>query len=135
VAALDVLTVNETNALVSASMVGGISGFVAGHTLTRNTRFSAGQGSLVTLGELGGGLLGIGTAYLITRGKGSERPYVGLAAIGSVAGFWFAYKAFTPSSSKKSANWDVRVSPQALLSLSSSSSARIVPGVSVSITH
>ncbi|HEY3294993.1 MAG TPA: hypothetical protein VGL38_06125 [bacterium] len=111
------------------SMLGSVAGFAAGHSLTRHTSFTEGQGSLIALGELGGALTGAGIAYIAKRGKGDEKAYLGLAALGGTAGFWLTYKAFAPHADKKTSSWDLRVAPQPMSSLSSAAKVRLVPGI------
>ena len=128
-AAADVVDVSDGDALLTVAMIGSIGGCAAGHLLTGHTNFTEGQGSLIALGELGGALTGAGIAYIAKGGEGDETAYVGLAAAGGAAGFWFSYKAFAPKAETKTSSWDLRVMPQPVASLSSAAKVKIVPGI------
>jgi hypothetical protein len=79
--------------LIATLMVGGGAGLVAGDGLTRHTDFGVGQSLLIDMSMLSGGLLGAGTAYLLTNSD-SGRPYLAASALGASIGFGLAYWGF-----------------------------------------
>jgi hypothetical protein len=132
--AADVLGSRNGDVFLVTAMVGSATGFELGHFLTRDTRFSDGQGSLIALGELTGALTGTGIAYVIRGGKGDERVYTGLAAFGGAAGFWLGYKAFAPHAPRKVSSWDLRVAPQPMISSASAAAPRLIPGIGARVS-
>jgi hypothetical protein len=83
---------------VGAALGGSMAGLVAGHRLVRGREFETGQGTLVGLGSLAGGLVGLGVAYLVESEGASDDArtnlYMATSSLGAVTGFWAMYRAF-----------------------------------------
>lgn len=77
---------------VAAALVGAAAGIGVGDRLLRPESFSAGQGILVAVGQLAGGLSALGLAYLVDDGA-DELTYLTTSALGSVAGFTLTFRA------------------------------------------
>jgi hypothetical protein len=82
----------------STAMAGAVGGLALGHVLIRDHDFSSDHGALVTLGEVSGGLLGLG---LVTWGAGNREAdasaYWTGAMLGAAGGFTFTYLWLAPN--------------------------------------
>ena len=68
--------------------LGSIGGIAIGHKLAKENDFTTGQGIFVGLSELAGGLIGLGTGYLLSPGsEGDEKLIVTTSALGAIGGF------------------------------------------------
>jgi hypothetical protein len=84
----------------STAMAGAVGGLVLGHALIRDRDFSSDQGALITLGEVSGGLLGVGVVTL-TVGQHDAAPsayWTGILS-GAAGGFTFSYLLLEPDAS------------------------------------
>ena len=109
-------------------MAGSASGIILGHRLTRNVNFSASQGTLIGLSELGGALFGFGIAVLADATDSA--PYITLATIGAAGGFALSYHAFSRSARAPSHSLlDLEISPQGLMTYDAVGHRRLAPGV------
>jgi hypothetical protein len=70
------------------AMAGGALGLLAGDRLVRDADFTVGEGLMIDLATIAGGLLGAGVAYLAIQNAG---PYVFASALGGVGGFGLSY--------------------------------------------
>lgn len=94
-AIVDAFEPEEGKVYTVSSMIGGTIGAIMGDYLVRKKDFTAAQGRLVLLSEIAGGLLGLGTAYLISsEDRDNSTLYLASTAIGASAGFWLMYKNF-----------------------------------------
>ncbi len=71
------------------SLAGAAVGLTAGFYRTKNYDYSLAQGAWMQLGELSGGLLGLGTAYLLSNNNSDETPYLWSVGMGATAGLLF----------------------------------------------
>ncbi len=83
------------------ALAGGAAGIVLGHSLAKSRDLTAGEGLLMNLGTIGGGLLGLGVAYVIAHDSEVLLPLG--AAAGTGAGFWSAGVLVGEGSAGKSA--------------------------------
>ena len=91
-ALVDATNTEDAKSYFAASMVGNVVGVTAGHMLLRGKNFSTSQGSFILLGEIAGGLLGTGFAYLTGSSQGDNSTlYLSASAVGSLAGFGTMY--------------------------------------------
>ncbi len=102
------------------SMLGTAVGLGLGHQIAKTYDFSTGEGRFVKLGEVAGGLLGFGLAYLLTPSNGANRGkyYLASASLGATLGFWFMYNSFKQKASQRALNrfsFDFDVTPATLL--------------------
>jgi hypothetical protein len=106
------------NAYISAAMVGGAVGLVAGDRLVANTEFTAGHSIMNTLGMVAGGLLGLGIGFVST-GSNSDNGTALLTSsmLGSGLGFAATYRSFLSEARAKrtGSSWRIEVSPLAPL--------------------
>jgi len=70
--------------------LGGLAGMAYGHRLAADRDLSVGEGAIVNLGMLGGALVGLGTAYLVTSGGDRSAEYLLGGTAGGAAGFALA---------------------------------------------
>jgi hypothetical protein len=89
----------------AGSLLGGAAGITVGRLLLKDRNFTTGQGTLLTLAPLAGGLIGLGIGYLATPekqydfvpGQAYRDPndhselYLTLSTLGAVAGFAAMY--------------------------------------------
>jgi hypothetical protein len=138
-AAVDIADPDDEKAYTAAAMTGSIVGLGLGHHLVKNKDFSTGQGTLINLGELAGGLVGLGVAYLISPegGDGNSAVYLTSSAIGATGGFWLLYRSFAKDAASHSgSSWKIEIAPEAVLSYVKSeafsqSSEQVIPVVKV----
>lgn len=90
--------VRDGDGTVTAAMTGSVAGLAAGHHLVRGEEFGTGQGVLVGLSTLAGGLVGLGIAYLAHSEDASDDAmvnlFLGLSSLGAAGGFWVMYDAY-----------------------------------------
>jgi hypothetical protein len=99
----------------AASMIGAAAGIGLGHHLAGGRDLTAGQGTLITLGELAGGLLGLGIAVLVSDDDSDNSAlYLSSSALGAAVGFWSIYNSFKQQAETRKANFalDINILPQ-----------------------
>jgi len=84
----------------STAIAGAVGGLTLGHVLIRDHDFSSDQGALITLGEVSGGLLGMGLVTLAVGNHGAESStyWTGIM-LGAAGGFTFSYLLLAPDAS------------------------------------
>ena len=115
----DLADPDNDDAYISVSMLGGTAGFLVGHLLIHDKEFGTGEGNLIRLGELAGGLIGLGCAYLFSSDEDDNtRLYLSTSAIGAAAGFGLLYNSYTNKArSVAESDWSVHFRPEALMML------------------
>jgi len=97
VAVADGLNPNgDKDKLYSAlATAGGTLGLVAGARLVHGRDFTTAQGTFATLGQIAGGLVGLGTAYLVSSRSGDNSTVLlAGSAIGAGLGYGLMYGGF-----------------------------------------
>lgn len=129
----------------AGSLIGAAAGLVLGHRLVTGRNFSTGQGTLLTLSPLAGGLLGLGIAYVATPERrydfyDPQQPYrdpndhselyLTASALGAAAGFAVAYPAMARDAraQRSAANLRFTVNPLAVAQLVGGGRSRIPLG-------
>ena len=127
-----------------AGLAGTAAGVMLGRALLKGRNFSTGQGTLLTLGPLAGGLLGVGIAYLATP----ERQYVAdpsipyrdpndhselyltMGALGAAAGFAAMYPAMARQAraTEFGSNWQFSLNLLAIAHFAGRMRSRITLG-------
>jgi hypothetical protein len=109
----------EDKAYSTASMVGATIGLWAGHSLVKGKDFTTGQGRLVGLGTMVGGLVGSGLAYLMSSDNDNSVLFLTSSAIGASGGFWIMYNSFAEKAqaTKEGLSWNFNIEPAGLLAL------------------
>jgi hypothetical protein len=138
-AAADIADPEDDKVYTAAAMAGSVIGLGLGHHLVKNKDFSTGQGTLINLGELAGGLVGLGVAYLISPegGDGNSAVYLTSSALGATGGFWLLYRSFAKdAASHNGSSWKIEIAPEAVLSYIkndkfSRSPEQVIPAVKV----
>jgi len=118
-ALVDMFNTKNEKTYVAASMFGSVVGLGIGQKLVQGKDFSTGQGLLVELSELAGGLLGLGFAYLVTpEGEENSTFFLTSSAAGATGGFWLMYAIYAPKAQKatKAGAWNINLRPEGLLS-------------------
>lgn len=103
--------------------LGAIGGLALSHYMADRRDYSSGQGIMISLSTVSGGLLGLGTGYLITTGSREiTKTAVAMSVAGSMAGFYLMqrYYALKRGQHKEQA-LKVSLNPGAL--------AGVVPGM------
>ncbi len=89
---VDMTGTRRENIFTGASLTGSLAGAAAGYYLVAGKEFSQGEGGLILLGEIAGGLLGAGIAYYILP---DNRPFILVSAsAGALGGFSGIYYIF-----------------------------------------
>ena len=121
-AMVDLTGTNNGKIYAGASMLGTLTGIGLAHYLLKNKNFTYGQGLFTELGEIAGGLLSFGLAYLVTPTDNADKSkiYLTASSVGAGAGFWlmyhsFAKKALIKTSSSSSVRFNLH--PESLLGL------------------
>ncbi|MDP8238871.1 MAG: hypothetical protein P9X24_07265 [Candidatus Hatepunaea meridiana] len=118
IAVIDIVEPKDDKIYTAASMLGAFVGLSMGNKLVQGKDFTTGQGSLIRLSELAGGLLGAGFAYLVSSDdKDNSALYLSSSAIGATTGFWLMYRSYSQSAqtSPKDFLWNFRIVPEGLL--------------------
>jgi hypothetical protein len=93
---------NDDRVYSSTAMAGAVGGLVLGHVLIRDHDFTSDQGALVTLGEVAGGLFGIGMVSLAAGGHDADAStYWTGAMLGAAGGFTVSYLLLESDASLK----------------------------------
>jgi hypothetical protein len=117
---------DELRLLGGLLLGGSAAGLVLADRALRGRDFTAGQGILVDLGTVAGGLIGLGVAALVGPEEGDETLYFTLAALGADLGFLATYGGLSPSAERQAReatrggsldDLDLELNPGALLLL------------------
>jgi hypothetical protein len=117
-AMLDLFNVKSGKTYTAVSMAGAVTGLYLAHGyLLRGKDFTTGQGIMIQLGTLGGGLIGAGIAYLLSSDRGDGTLLLTSSAIGAVGGFALTYGQFSGQAQAKesSSSWRLNLNPAGLL--------------------
>lgn len=119
-AVVDISGTKNEKAYTAASMLGTVVGLGPGHNLVRGKDFTTGQGNLIKLGQLAGGLLGLGVAYLLSsEDDDNSTLYLTSSSIGAAGGFWWMYRSYAQRSqtSNKGSSLNINIKPEGLFAL------------------
>jgi hypothetical protein len=97
-------------------IAGSLTGLIVGDRLVNGREFSAGEGLLVQLGWLAGGLTGLGVVAL-TRTDDSAPYWIG-SATGGVLGYGITYRGLAGKATaraSKATSWQFQLAPEGLL--------------------
>jgi hypothetical protein len=122
----------EERFLGAAFIAGSAGGLLLADRLLPGHDFSAGQGILVNLGTVAGGLVGLGAAVLIAPDNpDSPAIFFTLSALGANAGFGLTYLALADdarrAAGRQRGSLEVDFNPAALLGLRSDGPLRVLP--------
>ncbi|MCE7935002.1 MAG: hypothetical protein DYG96_10465 [Chlorobi bacterium CHB2] len=113
---------------IGGVMLGATAGMLLGGELVREKDFTPSQATSIGLGEIAGGLLGAGLAYLVVPESSSDdlAVYLGAGSIGAIGGFAIAYnrmakEARTTTAEEHGFLYDFDISPSGLAALMSGS--------------
>jgi len=114
---VDITGTEEYKVYTVSSMLGNLAGLGLGHNLLQNKDFTTGQGNLIRLSGLAGGLIGLGTAYLITDDDDAT-IYLVSSSVGATTGFWLMYRTFDHKTrtSENNSSWNINILPEGLIS-------------------
>lgn len=121
-AIVDMTGSEDVNVFVTSSMLGALGGLWYGNTLITGKDFTTGQGNLIRLGALTGGLLGMGMAYLLApEGQNNSTLYLTASSLGAIGGFWFMYNSYQNKAGKKDSkvSMDLNINPLGFYALTS----------------
>ena len=94
-----IVTRDDERLFAGLALAGGTAGLIFGDRLVRDRDLAAGQGLLVDLGTVAGGLLGLGVAVLVgDQSASDEKIYLGLSTAGAWAGFAATYASLSERS-------------------------------------
>lgn len=119
-AAMVIAEPSNEKAYTVAATFGSVAGIAMGHILTKENDFTTGQGILICLGEVAGGLIGLGTGYLITPdARELEKVLVTTSALGAIGGFALITSIYTKKAKAedKSYSFNLNLNPYGLLGL------------------
>jgi len=124
---------DDDKVAVASSMAGALGGLGAGHHLLRGKDFTTGQGVLVNLSQVAGGLFAAGLVFIAGVDTDPVWPYMVSSSAGALTGFLLTYhslgdKARTHGRSSSTLRLDI--SPEGLLALAKTRSANHRNGTS-----
>lgn len=112
----------DAKVVTGLAAAGSIGGLALGHHIAENNDYTASQGRLIALGQIAGGLLGLGTGYLISSDNSdSYKVLLTGSVIGSIGGFALMNKVFTNRKVKgkdKKQAFNFSLNPQGFIGLS-----------------
>jgi hypothetical protein len=133
-ALVEIAAPDNSKASTAAAMAGTVIGHGVGHYLVRGKDFGDGQGTLVTLGELAGGLFGLGIAHLAaSENDDNDALYLTGSSLGAAIGFWTTYRSFAPAAHAREErlSWTIDLAPEGLVALAGAGAAGADRGSSV----
>lgn len=119
-AVVDISGTEDEKAYTAASMLGAVVGLGLGHKLVQGKDFTTGQGNLVRLSGLAGGLLGLGVAYLVSsEDEDNSVLYLTSSSIGAAGGFWLMYRSYAQDAltSYPGSSLNINIKPEGLFAL------------------
>jgi hypothetical protein len=137
-AVVDLADPEEDKAYSAAAMAGSLIGLGLGNRLVRGKDFTTGQGSLINLSEIAGGLVGLGVAYLASSDDDDNRElYLLSSALGAAGGFWLSYGMFASDARayEKSSSWNIRLAPEGWLAWAMHDKFKSAAELSVPLTQ
>jgi hypothetical protein len=116
---LYMIDVEEGKSYAAAAMIAGAAGIYGGDLLVRDKNFSTGQGTLMSLSSLTGGLVGLGIAFLISSDDSNGKLYLALSNLGAIGGFYYLYNMYAPEAqtATSTTGWNFHVYPEGLTTL------------------
>jgi hypothetical protein len=82
---------DDEKSAVACSMTGAVAGLAVGHYLLGGRDFTTGQGVIINISEVAGGLLGSGLLFITGADSDPVWPYMAASSVGAAAGFWATY--------------------------------------------
>lgn len=116
VACADLGDPEESEPYSAGIILGSLAGLIAGDRLVDGREFTVGEGTLVQLGGLAGGLTGLGIVALTQTDDSS--PYWFGTALGSAAGYVVTYRGLSGKATaraSKASSWRFNLAPEGLL--------------------
>lgn len=118
-AAADAANPSETQdkLYTGLAIAGGALGLIAGQRLVHGRNFTTAQGTFGTLGQIAGGLVGLGLGYLVSSENGDNSTVLlAGSAAGAGVGYALMYRSFARQAkvARGPTNLDVVVDPLAL---------------------
>jgi len=131
-AIIDIIGTENEKSYTTASMIGSVLGLAMGHDLVGGKDFSDGDGILITLSEVAGGLAGLGFAYLFSSDGDNSELFLTLSSLGAGGGFWLSYRSLAQGARtlERGSSWNINVAPEGLVALATGKRAR--PGLETS---
>jgi hypothetical protein len=110
---------DDSDLAVAGSLVGEAAGVAAGNYLVRGRDFTTGQGVLMHVGQLAGGLFALGVVFLIDHDIDSSRPVTLSTSAGGIGGFLLTYHLLKDDARARARDnsWNLEISPEILLAL------------------
>lgn len=115
--AADLAGVQNTRALLGSTMATSVVGIGLAHRLLRARNVPANSGTFTALGTTGGGLTGLGIAYLLTGEEFEDAdatPFLTLGTLGAAAGFGLMYRTFAEDARTRASGWRLQIRPLGL---------------------
>lgn len=116
-AAADLAGIRNTRALLGSTMATSVVGFGLAHRLLRSRDVPTNSGTFTALGTTGGGLTGLGIAYLLTGEEFEDAdatPFLTLGTLGAAAGFGLMYRTFAEDAPTNTTGWRLQLRPVGL---------------------
>ncbi len=108
---------NKDKLYTALAMTGGTLGLIAGQRLVHGRDFTTAQGTFGTLGQIAGGLVGLGLGYLVSSENGDNSTVLlAGSAVGAGVGYGLMYHSFARQAKVGAGlrDLDVLVDPLAL---------------------
>jgi len=117
---------DDDKAAVASYMAGTLGGLAAGHYLLRGRDFTTGQGVIVNLSQVAGGLFAAGLVFITGVDTDPVWPYMVSSSAGALTGFWLTYRSLGDKSrmhGRSSSSLRFDICPEGLLALAGARSA------------
>ncbi|MDP4267335.1 MAG: hypothetical protein Q8880_07870 [Bacteroidota bacterium] len=110
---------NDPKFYSGGATLGALGGLLLGHYMAKENDFTTGQGVLISLSEIAGGLIGLGTGYLISGNpeESNGKLIFGSSALGAIAGFALMssfYSIRNKKAEEKKTSFNFNINPQVL---------------------
>jgi hypothetical protein len=117
---------DDDKAAVASSMAGALGGLAAGHYLLRGKDFTTGQGVIVNLSQVAGGLFAAGLVFITGVDADPVWPYMVSSSAGALTGFWLTSRSLGDKArthGRSSSTLRLDICPEGLLALAGARSA------------
>ncbi len=116
---IDYFEPGKSQPYTAGTLISGAAGSFVAWKLLQDKDFDTGEGLLIALGEVAGGLIGLGTGYLLAPDEDRRHILFTSGAIGAGLGYGLLYHQFAKDALKRSSdiNLSMHFQPTGLVSL------------------
>lgn len=117
------------------ALIGGTAGGILGGRYLKGKDYTTGQGILIAVGQLAGGLLGFGIGYLVASDPSDSEILLISSAIGAGGGFALLSSQFTPKKRKETTdvNLNINLNPLGFYHPKTLNNLPTIPGLTMKV--